>query len=45
VFPLLLLGVYRLRFKRRHSVVLILVVALALIGFWTMHAIWRHYYG
>jgi len=44
VFPLLLLGVYRLRFKRRHTVVLILIVTLAIIALWTMRAIWYHYY-
>jgi uncharacterized membrane protein len=44
MFPLLLLGLYRLQLKRRSSVTIILAVALGLIALTTMRAIWYHYY-
>ena len=43
MFPLLLLGIYRLRLRRRSYVVILLLVGLALVAVSTMRAVWYHF--
>jgi uncharacterized membrane protein len=44
MLPLLLLGLYKLRLRRRSVAVIVVLVALAFVAIVTMRAIWFHYY-